>query len=312
MYLRTLFFMIPFVMTTPLHVTNQPTLEQTTQLDNPKHSQQSVTSVTYEEALISQATSSSSVDAKLQTVDVAVKETAEEGPKLKKGDHVEIPILMYHLCMDKIPEGLGGMAVTPKRLEEHIKALLQAGYTPIHFKEYYDFITYGEPLPLKPIILTFDDGYENNYTEAFPILKKYEVKATIFINPYTVDNEMGEYSHLDWEQMKEMEESGLVSIQSHGYKHENINSLSNEKLEASVKKGFERIEDELGQREIYVFSYPGYSYNERTVEKLNQMGIHMQVTKLGEKVSNKTPLSHITRQRASQGQSGKSLIQAIQ
>lgn len=285
-----LFLVLPLIMTTPLQGTENIILER-----------------------LSSAADQSIQDEQQRSIAFAKLEPAtHDTPRIEKGETFEIPILMYHLCMDKIPEGLGGMAVTPKRFEEHMKALLEAGYTPIHFKEYYDFMIYNQPMPLKPIIITFDDGYENNYTEAFPILQEHQVKTTIFINPYTTDHEMGEYSHLDWDQMKEMEESGLVRIQSHGYRHENINSLSDKKLQASIEKGFERIEEELGERDVYVFSYPGYSYNQKTLKKLDEMGIHMQVTELGTKVSNETPLYHLTRQRASQGQSGKGLVKAIQ
>lgn len=128
----------------------------------------------------------------------------------------QVPILVYHCVGDNpvSPDG-DGLFVSTETFEQQMLFLKHMGYTTIFAKDL------DQPLPQRPIVITFDDGYENNYTEAFPILEKYNMKATIFVVGGMV-NEPSKLNRLTWEQMKEMEQSGRIDIQSHTYNLHNI------------------------------------------------------------------------------------------
>ncbi len=158
--------------------------------------------------------------------------TALEDPELDqiyythivKNDAVEegyeIPVLMYHAVGDEI-WGVPELFVSPSRLEAQLQALQEKGYTAITFE---DLECIGEIE--KPVMLTFDDGYDDNYTNLFPLLKKYNVKATIFV----ITDAVGYEHYLTREQIREMSDSGLVSIQSHTVTHGYLDGMDEEQL----------------------------------------------------------------------------------
>ncbi len=134
-----------------------------------------------------------------------------------------VPILMYHNINETyLPEN-ANVEMTPAEFKEQMEALLNAGYTPITLYDYVDWVNGMETLPEKPVIITFDDGYLNNYTHAFPIIKALNIPITIFI----ITDRMGmsdgvAYPHFTWEQAKEMLDSGLVDIESHTNMHSDL------------------------------------------------------------------------------------------
>lgn len=132
----------------------------------------------------------------------------------------KLPILMYHDIAEK---STGDMVVSKTQFEAQIKALSDSGYTGVSVQQITDYVEKGAELPQKPILVTFDDGYLSNYQLAYPILKKYNMKATIFVigssvgkNTYK-DTDKPITPHFNFEQAKEMIASGLVEIQSHTY-----------------------------------------------------------------------------------------------
>ncbi len=133
----------------------------------------------------------------------------------------KVAVLMYHAVGDR-PWGLIDLFVRPADLEEQIEYILDNGYDPIWFSDLGHMEDYD-----KPVILTFDDGYDNNYTELYPILQKYGVKATIFVITDKVDDDR----YLTREQIGEMAASGLVSIESHTVTHPDLRVLGEDELE---------------------------------------------------------------------------------
>ena len=131
-----------------------------------------------------------------------------------------VPIFMYHAVSDQI-WGIRELFVSPAELEAQIQAILEAGYTPITFED----LDHVDEID-KPVMLTFDDGYDDNYTELFPLLKKYNVKATVFV----IVNDIGTRHKLTEEQIREMSDSGLVSIQSHTMSHEYLDGMYEKQL----------------------------------------------------------------------------------
>lgn len=135
---------------------------------------------------------------------------------------VPVPIIMYHsLLKDKNRQNK--FVIDPALFENDLNYLKQNGYTTLLMTDLIQAVSDGTPLPEKPIILTFDDGYYNNYLYAYPMLKKYNMKALIsIIGRYTdeysqLHEDNANYSHITWDQANEMIASGLVEIQNHTY-----------------------------------------------------------------------------------------------
>jgi nicotinamide phosphoribosyltransferase len=101
-------------------------------------------------------------------------------------NEVIIPVLMYHNLAENYSKGTEGANITPKRFEEHMQGILERGYTPIFVADYYEYVQGRKELAENPIIITFDDGYLSNYEIAFPILKRLNIPATIFVVTSTV------------------------------------------------------------------------------------------------------------------------------
>ena len=131
-----------------------------------------------------------------------------------------IPVLNYHQVEEKDGNPL---TLWPDQFEAQMAYLAEEGYTPITIDEMMDALENGAPLPEKPVIITFDDGYADNYEYAYPILKKYGFKATIFLI-YDFTNTYPNY--LTWDQINEMKESGLIHFESHTMTHANLAELT--------------------------------------------------------------------------------------
>lgn len=181
---------------------------------------------------------------------------------------IDVPILMYHGVTNDM-WGMTDLFVSPENMEAQIAWLAENGYTTIWFEDLPNVDKIE-----KPIILTFDDGYMDNYTELFPILQKYNAKATIFVVTGTVDYNP---RSLTSEQVKELSDSGLVSIQSHTVTHPYLRSQSREAQQ------WEFIQSKLDLaaitgKEPTVICYPSGSYDEITLELAKEhycMGIDM-------------------------------------
>lgn len=137
------------------------------------------------------------------------------------GQGIQLPILMYHHVL-KEPSRLNKYTISPQELRGDLQYLRDNGYKSISMSDLIAH-TKGEPLPEKPVMITFDDGYESFYEYVFPLLKEFECKAVFsvvgtYADQYTAtpDHHI-RYSHCTWEQLKQMHDSGLVEIQNHSY-----------------------------------------------------------------------------------------------
>ena len=139
-----------------------------------------------------------------------------------------VPILMYH---NIAPVSENDMTITPEQLEGELAALVENGYTAVSFAELEDYVNHRTTLPEKPVVITFDDGYLGNYEYAYPLLVKYGIKATIFTVGVTFGRDTykdtGEpiTPHFNYDQAREMTESGLVEIASHTYDFHKVEKL---------------------------------------------------------------------------------------
>lgn len=129
---------------------------------------------------------------------------------------INIPILVYH-NLSMIP---GSMNMTPAKVEAEIKLLKDNGFTIIPLKEAVEYLQGTRAsLPSKAVVITADDGWESDYKYLFPIVKKYNIPVTLFIYPETIS---AGKNALTWDQLKEMQATGLFDVQGHTYSHPNF------------------------------------------------------------------------------------------
>lgn len=178
-----------------------------------------------------------------------------------------VPVLMYHAVSDYL-WGIPELFVSPSDLEEQLQALLDRGYTPITFED-LDRVNEIQ----KPVMLTFDDGYDDNYTELFPLLKQYNVKATVFV----IVNDLGKAHKLTRAQVKEMSDSGLVSIQSHTLSHGYLDAMYEKQLRA--ENGDSMLElTRITGKQPFVLCYPtgrSSAYSRSITAEYYQFGLNM-------------------------------------
>lgn len=201
----------------------------------------------------------------------------------KRAD-VKIPVLLYHNFVTTVPEtdpDNFNYINTPESFEENIKVFLENGYTIISIKDLDNAYKGKAELPEKPLIITFDDGYYSNYEYIFPILKKYNVKASIFIVTDKIGQEINGIKYLGWNECLEMQNSGLVDIYSHSKRHIAYDKFSNRTVRDDVIESYKEIEKNLGKQELKVFAYPFGAYNKGTVRTLKNNGIDYQVYDIG-------------------------------
>lgn len=189
-----------------------------------------------------------------------------------------IPILMYHDITGQVTNESAQVSVS--QLKSQIKKLLEAGYTPINFSDYVSYKQGSKGLPKKPIIITFDDGYKSNYTNAYPVLKDLNAEATCFVTTSVIGKKTTANEHFSWEEAKEMEKSGLVDIQSHTHTHPNMSKLNQEELMIEVTRSFEMIENNLGPRDVKVMCYPEFKSSKKSRQESYDLGVQLQITDL--------------------------------
>lgn len=212
----------------------------------------------------------------------------------------DIPVFLYHIVKPELVEGDNPeMVVTTEDFEKDLKYLKDNGYTSIDLKTLKAY--YEDPsvtLPEKPFLITFDDGYLNNYEYAYPLLKEYDTRAIIYTIVWSVGrdkfilNDNSIIPHFTWEQGREMIESGLIELGSHTYDLHNPEGLSYgheipcgygvEKMDGEdqddhydriykdIKKSKDLMEENLGV-EINSFAYPYGIYNDTVIKVLKDL-----------------------------------------
>ena len=188
--------------------------------------------------------------------------------KFELPENVNVPVLIYHTVSDNC-WGYEELFMSPSSMEEQLKYLVENDYDPIWFEDLAHIEDYD-----KPVLLTFDDGYDDNYLELFPLLKKYNVKATIFVIGRDTN---GDYHKMNEEQIREISDSGLVSVQAHGYTHENMDAMDEETLRFEMGET-KKVISRLTGKVPYVLCYPSGRYSSLTldlIEEYYDFGIKM-------------------------------------
>lgn len=199
-----------------------------------------------------------------EVVEVLPAEVVEVPPEvvelpLATPDGVErtlkVPILMFHY-ISVPPEDSDiyrhDLSVGPNVFRAHLITLREQGYTSITLSDLLYAIELGKPLPEKPVVLTFDDGYRDNYTNAFPIMKEEGFVGNFFV----ITNLIEEYNenYMTWEQLREMQAAGM-EIGSHTKSHADLPGMPYEEIWYELAGSRTILEHRLGQ-EVRTFCYP--------------------------------------------------------
>lgn len=206
---------------------------------------------------------------------------------------IRLPVLMYHSVLDNQAR-VGKYVILPEELEKDLQYIKERGYETITVSDLLAYKEQNKPLPEKPIMLTFDDGYYNNYSYLFPLLKKYDMKAVLsvvgtYADAYSKEGEIlnNNYSHATWTQLKEMQQSGYIEIGNHSYnmhewatrhgvlrnKGEDLAYYQNI-LQDDLHKMQEKLKHNVGVESL-VFTYPFGSVNKESREVVEGMGFQV-------------------------------------
>lgn len=168
------------------------------------------------------------------------------------------------------------LEVSKKDFERQMLFLKSHRYNVLPLEAIGTLIREKKNVPAKTIAITFDDGYKDNYIYAFPVLKKYNLPATIFI----IVNEVGRHQNdrLSWDEIKIMQDSGIITFGSHSLGPESLTNIkSEEKLRSEIFDSKKILEEKL-DNEINVFSYPEGRFNEKIKQLIMEAGYKLAVT----------------------------------
>ncbi|EGE54830.1 polysaccharide deacetylase family protein [Streptococcus parauberis] len=194
----------------------------------------------------------------------------------KESSPIKLPILMYHAIhtMDPSEAPNANLIVDPKVFEEQVKAMADDGYYFLTPEEAYRVLDKNEKPANKVVWLTFDDSMIDFYQIAYPIMKKYKVKATNnVITSYTDEKRV---SNLSLEQMTEMKKNGM-SFQDHTVNHPDLSQESSESQTAELKDSKTYLDTNLNQETIAV-AYPSGRYSDSTLKIAKSLNYKLGVT----------------------------------
>ncbi|MDO8603447.1 MAG: polysaccharide deacetylase family protein [Candidatus Omnitrophota bacterium] len=179
------------------------------------------------------------------------------------------PVIMYHKIDGD--SAVSRLSVSPENFKRQMYFLKKRHYNVVKLEDLAEIVKKNK-IPPRTIAVTFDDGYENNYTNAYPVLKQLGLHATIFIIPALVGTE----GYVTWNQILEMSESGVIAIGSHTMTHPWLPTQPVQKLDSEIKDSKAAIESHL-DREIYAFSYPLGGFNKDVRKKVVEAGYKIAV-----------------------------------
>jgi len=191
-----------------------------------------------------------------------------------KGFSQNIPILMYHYV--EVPSAtttLKGLYLDPVIFDKQLQELKTNNYTTLFASELANSILSETKLSGNNIVLTFDDGYEDFYTKVWPVLKKYNYKATV----YVIINKLDISGYLTREQVKELAASNLVEIGSHTFNHPDLRSLKNKDAKFEIQAS-KKILEQISGRPVLTFAYPFGYYKKEFFALASEVGYKAAVS----------------------------------
>jgi len=194
-------------------------------------------------------------------------------PSFLQGKYV-VPIIMYHsVSPDASPKNR--LAVSVKAFQRQMRFLKHRHYNVLTLEALADLMKKGKKMPPRTLAITFDDGYKDNYKYAFPILKKYNLPATMFV----IINEVGrkQNDRLSWDEIKAMQSSGIITFGSHALGPDPLTKIASEQdLKKQIFNSKKVLEQKLG-KEVNVFSYPEGRFNDEIRRLVIEAGYKLAV-----------------------------------
>ena len=190
-------------------------------------------------------------------------------PVFNYEDGKKLPIVMYHHIIEN-KSRQNKFAISPEQFENDLKYIKEQGFETITTNDLIAYVYEDKPLPEKPIMITFDDGHESFYAYAYPLLKKYDMKAVLsivgsFTQTYSENEDHNiEYSYLTWKQINEMANTKYVQIANHTY---NLHSTDKGRAGCSKKAGETKeqykqfLEKDILKLQQDIANYTGYTAN---------------------------------------------------
>jgi peptidoglycan/xylan/chitin deacetylase (PgdA/CDA1 family) len=199
-----------------------------------------------------------------------------------------VPVLMYH-HVGETPPGAddirAGLTVSEDKFREQMDYLASNGYHPVSEADLFKALFYGDELPPHAVMLTFDDGYEDNYRVAAPVLESHGFPATFFI----ITGSVGGGERMDWDQIRELDRKGM-DIGSHTVSHPDLSIISLADAKEELQQSQKDIAEKLGHP-VYWLSYPAGAYDPDVLALARESGYLLAVTTdPGEHHSSDAPL----------------------
>lgn len=220
-----------------------------------------------------------------------------------------VPVLLYHYIeyvQDKRDTIRQKLDVTPYTFEQEVLTLKNAGYTFITAKELGNVLDGETSMPPKPILLTFDDGHRDFYTDVLPILKKYNIKATAYIIPGFTDGS----DFMTQQQIQEVNNSGLVDIGSHTIHHISLKGKKADLVHREVEISKQMLEQTYNIK-VVSFAYPNGAFDEQAADIVKNAGYSTSVSTIPGEDVNQANRFFIFRLRPG-GRIGQNLLNYLQ
>lgn len=193
-----------------------------------------------------------------------------------------VPILMYHSVATAPNDATRALSVAPEAFAEQMALIGDLDLAPLTTAELAARWRSGRPLPARPVLITFDDGYEGVHRHALPVLAKHGFPATLFVSTGWIrgahDTGGGLDTMLDWRQVRELSAAG-VEIGGHSHTHPQLDQLGDDELCRELDRCTEIVGTELGARPVS-FAYP-YGYSSRRVRQAVRAGGYAQALAVG-------------------------------
>ena len=197
------------------------------------------------------------------------KQAVEPVKQITPRSPAHVPIVIYHSVRPYIKGESGTQDrydITPELFDKQLNYLRDNGFTTITFNELADYFDNGTPLPVKPIILSFDDGWENQFIYAFPLLEKQKMVGTFFV----FTNALNRGKHLKWDDVRTMKKAGM-EIGSHTKFHPYLDNIKDSATLANEIEGSKKIlEESVGT--TTAFAYPFGEHGTTTVMEVKHAG----------------------------------------
>lgn len=176
-----------------------------------------------------------------------------------------VPVLMYHSIdhNDKVTK----LSVSPESFARQMEFLHKRKYNVVTLDKIVSYLDKKEKIPPHTLAITLDDGYDNNYKYAYPVLKKYNIPAAIFI----IVSKVGKSGYLTWDEIKEMSDSGIITIGSHTMNHLWLPDVAPKVLESEIRQSKKILEEKIGKSVRY-FCYPIGAHDQKVKDAVRDAG----------------------------------------